>query len=609
MPHSTPSTTPVRRPAPRLACRLATTLALTMALGVSGGALFAGTTAKDKPADPATEATPPAAADLPDVAGAYLAARQAAGTNDYTEAARWYDLALQADPQNLSLLEGDVTAHLALGDLATAAKLANLLTATGSKSQIAAMALLADDAQRGDFAAILKAQADGATIGQVMDQLINAWSEVGIGKMSDATATFDKIIATPGMQAFGLYHKALALAQTGDFEGAEKLLSDPGAAAIQSLRRGVLAQAEILSQLERAPDAVALIDKNFGPVLDDGLRDLRTRLVAGQVIPFDVARTPQEGIAEAFYTLATVMADQADETFTLMNARIATILRPDHIEAKLMVARILDKLQQFDLAVAAYAAIPEGDPAYVSAAVGQANAAMEAGRPEDAVTLLKALADKRPMDRGVLTAYGDALRRQDHCDAAIAVYGKAIALIATPQASDWPLYYRRGGCEYAQNDWPAAEADYKAALALAPNEPRLLNELGYGYVDRGEHLDEALAMIQKAVAAAPDQGYIIDSLAWAYFRLGRYQDAVAPQEKASLLMPVDAVVTDHLGDVYWMVGRKREAQYQWHRALSFNPEDKDAARIRRKLEVGLDQVMKDEKAQGDTTKAPGGNGG
>ena len=129
-----------------------------------------------------------------------------------------------------------------------------------------------------------------------------------------------------------------------------------------------------------------------------------------------------------------------------------------------------------------------------------------------------------------------------------------------------------------------------------------MNELGYGYVDRGEHLPEALAMIQKAVNLAPDQGYIIDSLAWAYFRLGRYADAVAPQEKASLLMPVDPVVTDHLGDVYWMAGRKREAQYQWHRALSFKPEAKDATRIQRKLDVGLDQVLLDE-------KTASGNGG
>ena len=581
-------------------------LALIFAVGLGGGLvcgpLLAGTTATNTATSAAKDKPAGAVAALADTAGAYLAARQAVTEHNFTEAAHWFDVALQVDPQNPDLLEGAVTTRLALGDVTGAAKLARQLAATGSKSQIAAMMILADTAAKGDFAAILKGQADGATIGQLMDYLITAWAEVGTGKMSDASATFDKIIATPGMAAFGLYHKALALAQTGDYEGAEKLLSDPKASAINGLRRGVLAQVEILSQIERAPDAVALIDKVYGPKLDVGLTDLRRRLAAGEPVPFDVARTPQEGLAEAFFTLATVLADQADDTFTLLNTRIAVALRPDHVEAQLMTARVLDKLQQYDLAVAAYARVPEGDPAYVAAVVGQAGAYVSAGKVAEAAASLKALADKFPKDSGVLTAYGDTLRRQNQCDIAIGVYSQAIALIAKPDTGDWPLFYRRGGCELTQGDWPAAETDYKAALVLAPNEPRLLNELGYGYVDRGEHLDKALAMIQKGVALAPDQGYIIDSLAWAYFRLGRYGDAVAPQEKASVLMPIDAVVTDHLGDVYWMVGRKREAQYQWHRALSFHPEDKAATRIHLKLDVGLDQVLQDE-------KAVSGNGG
>lgn len=579
---------------------LSLTLALSLALAV-GGPVFAGTTpttataAKDKAADATAVA-------LPENAGAYLAARQAGGIHDFAQAAHWFDVALQADPQNPDLLEGAVTANLAEGDLAAAVKLARILAATGSKSQIAAMTILAANAQKGDFAAILKDQAEGASIGQLMDGLIGAWAQVGIGKMSDASASFDKIIGTRGMEAFGLYHKALALAETGDFEGAEKLLADPRAEAIHGLRRGVVAQAEILSQLERAPEAVALIDKAYGQNLDEGMVALRAKLVAGGPVPYDVARTAQDGMAEAFFTLAIFLSDQADPTFTLLNTRVASALRPDLVEAKLMTARILDKLQQYDLAMAAYAQIPESDAAYISAVVGQANAALSNGNVDAAVSLLKGLADKRPNNSDVLTAYGDGLRRQGHCDTAIAVYGQAIALASKTGTGDWTIYYRRGGCENELNNWTAAEPDYKAALAIAPNEPRLLNELGYGYVDRGENLDEALAMIQKAVIAAPDQGYIIDSLAWAYFRLGRYQDAVAPQEKASLLMPVDAVVTDHLGDVYWMVGRKREAEYQWHRALSFKPEDKDATRIRRKLDVGLDQVLQDKKAQG-------GNGG
>jgi Flp pilus assembly protein TadD len=329
---------------------------------------------------------------------------------------------------------------------------------------------------------------------------------------------------------------------------------------------------------------------------------IRQRLVQGEKIAFDVARTPQDGMAEAYFSVATILAGQPDTTLTLANTRIATALRPDHIEALLMSARILDQIGQYDLAINAFAKVPQTDSAYVSATIGQAASAQSAGKLDDAVALLKALAGKNPDNAGVLSAYGDSLRRQDHCDAAIGVYSQAIDLIKTPVPADWTLFYRRGGCRQNQGDWPGAEADYIKALALAPGEPRILNELGYSYVDRGENLPQALAMIQQAVTAAPEEGFIIDSLAWAFFRLGRYDAAVAPMEKASLLMPVDPIVTDHLGDVYWMVGRKREAQFQWRRALSFNPEPKDAARIQLKLDKGLDQVLQDEKMQG-------GNGG
>ncbi len=158
----------------------------------------------------------------------------------------------------------------------------------------------------------------------------------------------------------------------------------------------------------------------------------------------------------------------------------------------------------------------------------------------------------------------------------------------------WLLFFSRGICAERLGRFDASDADFRRALELNPGQPQVLNYLGYSLVDRGLKLDEALSLIEQAVKAEPEAGYIIDSLAWAYFRLGRYQDALAPMEKASLLEPVDPVVTDHLGDVYWMVGRKREAVFQWHRALSFEPAEKDAARIRRKIEVGLDQVMQEE---------------
>ena len=528
--------------------------------------------------------------------GAYLAARQASTNNDFAAAALWYDRVLQSDPANPGLLEGAVTSHLAVGQIAEAAISGRVLLAKGARNQIAYLAVVAADAKSGDFAKILTDQAAGNTIGALIDKLIVAWAKVGTGNMSGALTDFDAIIKTPGTGAFGIYHKALALAASGDFEGADRLLSGPDAAPALQLRRAVLAHVQTLSQLERNADAIALIDKAFGNRPDPGMVDLRRRLVAGELVPFDTTRNATDGMAEVFFTLATALNNQADQTYVLLYVRVAAALRPDHVEAQLMAASILEGLQQYDLAIAVFGTVPATDPAYVAARIGQADAAIRIGKVDESVVILQELVAQKPDDISAQSALGDALREQDRCDLAISAYSAAIALVPNPEPGNWPLFYKRAGCENQIGNWPAAEADFRRALALDPGEPRLLNELGYSYVDRGENLTEALDMIKRAVAAAPDTGYIVDSLAWAYYRLGRYQDAVAPQEKASKLMPVDPIVTDHLGDIYWQVGRNREAQFQWRRALSFEPDENDKPRILRKIEVGLDVVLQEEKA-------------
>jgi len=534
--------------------------------------------------------------ETPGLAGAYLAARQADTDHDFAAAVEWYGKVLLADPANPALLERAITNDLALGAVDKAAQSGALLLKSGAKNQLAYLAVLTADIQAENYAKVIADQKAGNTIGALLDHLVLAWAEVGSGNMTQAQNDFDAVINSPGTKTFGLYHKALALASTGDFEGADKLLASPDAQAALQLRRAVLAHVQILSQLERDADAVALIDRAFGKRLDDGMADLRARLVKGETVRFDIATSARDGLAEVFFTLATALGDQADQTFVLLYARAATALRPDHVEAQLMTATILQSLDQMALAAQAFGAVPPGDAAYVAAQIGAAEVTLRMGKVDDAVKLLQTLNTAKPADINVLIALGDAQRRQNQCGLAVTSYDAAIALLPNPEPGNWPLFYKRAGCQVQNGQWSKAEADFRFALKLDPNQPRVLNELGYSYVDRGENLDEALQMIQTAVAAAPDQGYIIDSLAWAYYRMGRMQDAVAPLEKASKLMPVDPVVTDHLGDVYWSVGRKREAQFQWHRALSFGPDDKDRARIQRKLDIGLDKVLEAEKA-------------
>jgi Flp pilus assembly protein TadD len=195
---------------------------------------------------------------------------------------------------------------------------------------------------------------------------------------------------------------------------------------------------------------------------------------------------------------------------------------------------------------------------------------------------------------------GDMLRHEERFAEATVAYDSAIALLGESEPGEWIVYFSRGITHEREDRWPEAEADFRTALELQPDQPQVLNYLGYTMVELQVNLDEALGMIERAVAAEPESGYIVDSLGWVLYRLGRYDEALMHMERAVELLPVDPVVNDHLGDVYWAVGRKREAEFQWHRALSFvgmgESTDADSDRIRRKLEIGLDAVLAEEGA-------------
>ncbi|MBN8631486.1 MAG: tetratricopeptide repeat protein [Rhodobacterales bacterium] len=536
--------------------------------------------------------------------GAYLAARIAESENDFRAAASWFAKAIIADSGNPQLLDGAILAEIGVGDFDLATKAARLRKGIeGEASQLAEVALIADEAKREDYAAIVAGAEQGRDLGELANALVIAWAKVGEGNMTEALADFDAVTRKKGFEAFGFYHKALALASVGDFEGADEILSGKAGGTITLMRRGVFAHAQILSQLERNADALALLDRSFGTAPDPVVDAVRHRLQAGEPMPFDTVTSARDGIAEVFFTISTALNGDADPVYTLLHLRVAGYLRPNHSDALLMTADVLEELGQHDLAVETYAAFLPDDPTYVTAEVGRASALRAQGKPDAAIEALQTLARSHGDLLGVQFALADLLRSEERFDEAEVAYSAAIELSKAAKSENWVLYFYRGICHEQSNDWAPAEADFRKALSLNGTQPQVLNYLGYGMVDRGENLDEALGMIQKAVAADPEQGYIIDSLAWAYFKLGRYADALEPMEKASLLEPVDPIVTDHLGDVYWMNDRKLEARFQWRRALSFEPTETDKTRIQRKLDLGLDAVMAEEGTAKPAVKA------
>nr|WP_254444964.1 tetratricopeptide repeat protein [Ruegeria atlantica] len=534
--------------------------------------------------------------------GAYLAGRQAIYENDYTAAEKYYAQALKADPENAALLESVVVARLSLGELERALPIAVSIEQAGLNSQAARIVITANLASEGQLEVLLSRDPELQGVGPLVDGLMQGWAYIGQGAMTRAMEAFDEVATQDGLREFALYHKALALASVGDFEGAEQVFTAHNGAVARFSRRAALARTEVLSQLDRNSDALQFVEEVFAAGSDPSIEGYVARLTAGETLPFTHVQSAQDGMAEVFFSVGAALSNEAAQNYVLLYVRTAVFLRPDHVDAILLSANLLDALGQHDLAVDAYRMVPADSSDYHAAELGRAEVLSRSGKKDAAAEVLQTLAAQNPGLPSVHVALADLQRQEEEYKSAVASYDRAIELTEGNSGANWFLYYARGISHERLKQWDQAESDFRRALELNPDQPQVLNYLGYSLVERREKLDEALEMIERAVAARPDSGYIVDSLGWVLFRLGRYHEAVEHMERAVELMPVDPVVNDHLGDVYWAVGRAREAEFQWKRALSFiDPEDTDSEadpeRIRRKLEIGLDAVLADEGAE------------
>jgi tetratricopeptide (TPR) repeat protein len=547
----------------------------------------------------ASALSPASAASL---SGAYLAAMQADFRDDYSVSAEYYARTLKDDPGNFALMQNALVARVALGDMAAAGPLADRLAEAQPENQLAGLVRLAVAVQANDFG---KAEeiltGSGNVFNPLLAGLVSGWIAVGREDFPGAKAKFDAMTSNQAMAAYGQYHKALALAMAGDFVSAEAILAGGEQGPLHLTRSALIAHAEILAQIGREQDALAMLNSAIdGGFPDATLVSLRDRLASGQEVTFDQVTEAKDGIAEAYLTLAQALNTDDTERVSLLHARLAAFIRPKLIEADLLAAELLENEEQYGMATEVLAAVPKDSPWYVTAEIRRANTERDAGDPKAGIATLVSLAETNGDQIEVQSALGDAYRADEQFPESVAAYTSAIDLIGTPQQIHWVLYYTRGVANERAGDWTAAESDFREALKLYPDQPLVLNYLGYSLLEQGTDYDQALDMIQRAVKGEPDDGYITDSLGWAYYRLGRYDDAVAPMLRAVELTPDDPVINDHLGDVLWKVGREREAEFQWRRALSVGPaEDLDMDRVRKKLDIGLDQVLIEEKAKSD----------
>ena len=521
-------------------------------------------------------------------AGAYLAARAAMQAGDFDNAAQFLTAAIRSDSGNALLIETAIAAEIGRGNFTRALPLAENLAEMGVQSQLSAIVQMQAMVAAEDWDAVL-ALVESPAISPLADRMARGWAMAGQGDMQGAIDVFATLAQDRGLQSFGLYHKALALALVGDFESADAILSLPPGEGVRPSRRMVVAHAQILSQLGRNAEALALIDRTFPLAADPDIADLRARLTAGEALPWTMVRSPAAGLAEAFYSLAGAILDETDDVTVLFQARMAQMLDPGHIDATFLVAQLLERLKQDKLAEEAYGLVPKDHPSYPLAALGRADILGRDGEPAAAIEVLRQLTRDYPDLISAELRLADALRGANRLREAVQTYDNVLARIPEGDAGAWRVLYARAVTHFTLDDWEAAEPDFQAAIALAPNQPGLLNFYGYSLVERGEKLEEALDMIRHAIALDPQNGAIVDSFGWALYRLGQLDEALPHLERAAELEPTDPVVNDHLGDIYWQVGRIREARFQWARALSFDPAEADAEAIRRKLTEGMDR--------------------
>lgn len=508
--------------------------------------------------------------------GNYLAGRYALAEGDNATAANELLRALAQAPGNEAMQNEAFLATLSAGR-PEALKLARQLP-DNPISQL----LLADaDVKAGNWAAaeqrLHALPRQGIT--QLLQPLLVAWTQQGSGNTDDALATLRPYTENPRLQMVYSLHAGMIADLANRPQEAVRYY----AAAAAAMGQPNLRTAQILASFAARAGQPAEADRmlsmlppaapDLGIVLPSLMETITKRPVA----------KPSEGIAEAYFTFAGVLqAQNADEVAMIM-LRLALDLRPNFAPARLLAAELLANAQRPQDGLRMLADVPADDPVIGLVRLRRAVLMDKAGETNDALRELERMSRDYPDSPLPDEARGDLLRMQQHFAEALPAYDKAIARLRVPQPYDWAVFYDRGVAEERTHQWPKAKADFDAALRLAPNQPYVLNYLGYSWADQGEHLNEARAMIEKASQERPNDGAITDSLGWVLLRQGHTADAVKVLERAVELEPEDATINGHLGDAYEAVGRKIEAMYQWRRALTLHPDNDDKARLQAKL--------------------------
>ena len=587
---------------------------------LSGVAVVAGLALSGAPAARAQDAPAPAADAAPfdpqsvnSFSGAFLAARTADADKDFDNAIALYRIALQFDPANTEVKERLMITLLMNGQFDEGVKLAEALKGDAAVERITTVVRGMDAIRKREYRAAEKilVYRGPNDLDRMMTGLLLAWAKFGDGKPKEALATISGMDGPDWFSIFKNYHAGAIAAAAGDKATARKRLNDAildregGSAAPDTFMRAVVALARLEARegnRQKALDAISVGDNlvpNYAP-----LKALRASIENGEKQDQQV-RTAAQGAAAVLFSIGGALNREGAEDIVSLYLQISRALDPDSADTLVLLGGLAESRKKPEEAIELYRQVPKDSPMHRLSELQLGLQLADLGQVDEAKKHLKALIAADPKDMRSYLAYGSVLSDAKDYKEMGEVYDQAVEQIGNvPNRSHWTIYFQRGIAYERQKKWETAEPNFRKALELNPDQPQVLNYLGYSWVDMNINLEEGLEMIRKAVSVKPDDGYIVDSLGWAYFRLGQYDDAVAELERAAELRAGDPTINDHLGDAYWRVGRKLEATFQWNRALGLNPEEAEIPKIKAKIEKGLPDQGKPPATAQATDKEP-----
>jgi tetratricopeptide (TPR) repeat protein len=538
-------------------------------------------------AAPARAASTPSEPGIGDF-GSFLAGMHAKEVRDFGAMADYLSRVLAHDPDNIDLLQQGFIAMASGGRLGEAAEIGRKLESQAAGSDTVSLVLAIQDLRTDKRTAALNRLGALSTDGlnRFTVPLVRSWILLEDGKLDEALAALAPLAQVKGVQTLYDLHAGLLNELGGRPADADvaykKALEDPSKLSF----RVVELIGNYYQRQKRSADAKAVYDTFRATYPDNPLLPLLVEK-QGETTAAPIIGSARDGLAEALFNLASVLFQEDARDMALVYARLALDVRKDYPAAQVLLGDLLAGEKLYEDAIAAYKGVDNGSPFAWQARLALADALNRVERTPEAVALLQTMADERKDSADASMMLGDILRSSERFDEAAKAYDEAIARIGPLKKDHWSLLYYRGIAYERSKQGDKAEADFLKALEFEPDQPYVLNYLAYTWVDKGMNYDRALTMLNKAVEEKPEDGYIVDSLGWVYFRLGKYDQAVEQLERAVELVPGDSVINDHLGDAYWRVGRHNEARFQWHRALNLEPEKDQVAPIESKLDKGL----------------------